>query len=237
MAGSPKPGTIAAIVAALVVATISGSLLSDRIGPRVPDGFMTFGILATVFVIATLMSTLLGGNDAPENLGAMRRRLSETLGFIAALAIVAGAFWACVNYAPSWAKEVFAKDKVALNGKWSGVARPNDEDIDHKSTLKIDGPEDDLNGALIIGDCSWAVKGDVLSPGTKEKEFLEINKEKGSQRCPETGFLDVKLHHDRRISIKVHSWTDLSNGGRYNKYFNGVLNPVKAPKPTKAEQD
>lgn len=231
MARSPQSGTIAAIAAALVVATISGSLLSDRIGPHVPDGFPTLGILATVFVIATLMGTLLGGPEAPDNLGAMRRRLSDTLGFIAALAVVAGVFWICVNYAPSWAKEVFAKDKVALNGKWSGIARPNDEDINHESTLKIDGPEDDLNGTLVVGDCSWAIKGDVLFPDTKEEEFLEINKEQGSQRCPETGFLDVKLHHDRRISIKVHSWTDLSSGGRYEKYFNGVLNPIKAPKP------
>ncbi|MEU5579222.1 hypothetical protein ABZ791_02040 [Streptomyces huasconensis] len=228
--GSPKPATIIVVVIATVVAAISGSLLSDRIAPYVPGGYITLGILLSITVIATLLILLLGGHDSPENLSVIRRRLSDTLGVVIALSVIAGAFWACVHYAPDWARAAFAKDTPPLNGEWSGKMRQTGHDTSIEATLELDTTSSgELDGTLTYGSkCAWALKADVLFPeSAKEEENITANKERGPWQCPEELFVDLSLDRGHRISVKG-SGRAYQLGRQYQQELAGVLKPSGA---------
>ncbi|MET9762105.1 hypothetical protein ABZ016_24115 [Streptomyces sp. NPDC006372] len=213
---------------ATLAAAIAGSLLSDEIGKHVPSGKIALGVLIVVTVLGTATSLLLSQPDGTESLGVIRQRISDTLGVVSSLALAAGVFLVFVHYAPGWGRALLEEEEPALRGGWSGEVRQGGFDRPLKSTLKVSGSADSLNGSFtVVGKnlCEWAVSGHAITADSTDAT-LDVNKERGPWICSENGYLHVKLLSDRRISVEQDGWV-FKGRSRWQVSFSGVLKPAK----------
>ncbi|MEU0009012.1 hypothetical protein ABZ079_33295 [Streptomyces sp. NPDC006314] len=226
--GSPRPVTVIILLLATIAAGVSGSLLSDRLAPHIPGGYITLGILGVVTVIATLAVLLLSGNESPENLSAIRRRMSDTLGVVSALSMISLVFWIFVEYSPGWARAIFPES--AFNGEWAGTLRQQGGSRDLASSFEAETSDGDLSGTLTaegLVKCVWAVTDDFVTPDETELLFATGTKETGPAQCPEKLEVHLDVLSDRRISVEA-SGNVIMNGREWDTKFSGTLRPKGA---------
>ncbi|MEU3355270.1 hypothetical protein [Streptomyces sp. NPDC037389] len=211
-------------MAATIVAGISGSLLSKGVSSYIPGGKISLAILLAILLIATLTSELLSGSDGDENLGAVRQKLSQTLGIISALTLTAGTFLAFAYYAPGWLAALTRES--GLNGSWLGESRYTGTDQSAKTRLEMHVSDERLTGSLTVEGriaCRWAIYGkSIFDSG---EQYLKARKETGPWQCAEDFPITVELLSDRRIAVKFQENFRGPDRGLYQLGLNGVLSP------------